>query len=74
MYFNSTSLLKYDLLREPIAALSESIKFRFKTTSPNGVLLYSRGSQGDYIALQLLDNRMLLNIDLGEYQFYCLSM
>lgn len=66
MYFNGTALLKYDLFREPVIALSESIKFRFKTTSPNGVILYSRGTQGDYIALQLRDNRLLLNIDLGE--------
>jgi len=28
--------------------------------------MYSRGTQGDYIALQLRDNRMLLNIDLGS--------
>lgn len=66
MYFNGTALLKYDLYREPIAALRESIRFRFKTSSPNGVLLYSRGTQGDYIALQLRDNRMLLNMDLGS--------
>lgn len=66
MYFNGTALLKYDLFREQIVALSESIKFRFKTTSANGVLLYSRGTQGDYIALQIRDNRLLLNIDLGK--------
>lgn len=66
MYFNGTALLSVDLMRDPIAALRESIRFRFKTTWPNGVVLYSRGTQGDYIALQLRDNRMLLNIDLGS--------
>ncbi|XP_050293158.1 neurexin-4 isoform X2 [Anthonomus grandis grandis] len=66
MYFNGSSLLKLDLLRDPISALRETIKFRFKTFSANGVLLYSRGTQGDYIALQLRENRMLLNIDLGS--------
>ncbi|CAG9837466.1 unnamed protein product [Diabrotica balteata] len=66
MFFNGSSLLKYDLYREQVSALKESIKFRFKTTSPNGILLYSRGTQGDYIALQIRDNRMLLNIDLGS--------
>lgn len=65
LYFNGTSLLKVDLLREPISASRESIRFRFKTSTASGVLLYSRGTQGDYIALQLRDNRMLLNIDLG---------
>jgi contactin associated protein-like 2 len=28
--------------------------------------MYSRGSQGDFLALQIRDNRMLLNIDLGS--------
>lgn len=68
MHFNGTSLLKVDLLRDPISASRESIRFRFKTSTASGVLLYSRGSQGDYIALQLRDNRMLLNIDLGMCQ------
>ncbi|KAJ8985423.1 hypothetical protein NQ317_017053 [Molorchus minor] len=66
MYFNGTSLLKVDLLREPIAALRENIRFRLKTTSPNGLILYSKGTQGDYVALQIQENRMLLNIDLGS--------
>lgn len=66
MYFNGTSLLRMDLLRNSIAAYRESIRFRFKTSDANGVVLYSRGTQGDFIALQLRDNRMLLNIDLGK--------
>ncbi|KAJ8950685.1 hypothetical protein NQ318_012765 [Aromia moschata] len=61
IYFNGTSLLKVDLLREPIAALRESIRFRFKTTSPNGSR-YPRG----LFRLQLRENRMLLKIDLGS--------
>lgn len=74
MYFNGTSLLKIDLLRDPIAALRETIKFRFKTSTATGVLLYSRGTQGDYIALQLRENRMLLNIDLGSKMVTSLSV
>lgn len=74
MYFNGTSLLKIDLLRDPIVALRETIKFRFKTSTATGVLLYSRGTQGDYIALQLRENRMLLNIDLGSKMVTSLSV
>lgn len=66
LYFNGTALLKLDLLRDPISASRESIRFRFKTSTANGVVLYSRGTQGDYLALQLRDNRMLLNINLGS--------
>ncbi|XP_076231521.1 neurexin-4 isoform X1 [Calliopsis andreniformis] len=64
--FNGSSLLRYDLLREPIETDRHFIRFRFKTNNADGVLMYSRGTQGDYIALQLRDNRMLLNIDLGS--------
>ncbi|XP_066998735.1 neurexin-4 [Anabrus simplex] len=73
-YFNGTSLVRWDLLRDPIAATRESIRFRFKTSTPNGVLLYSRGTQGDYFALQLRENRMLLNIDLGAGVMTSLSV
>jgi len=67
LYFNGSALVRWDLMRDPISASRESIKFRFKTNVANGVLMYSRGTQGDYIALQLRDNRMLLNIDLGMH-------
>lgn len=53
-------------MREPIETDRHSIRFRFKTNIADGVLMYSRGTQGDFIALQLRDNRMLLNIDLGS--------
>lgn len=59
-------MARLDLLRDPIASTLESIRFRFKTSHPNGILLYSRGTQGDYVALQIKDNRMVLNLDLGS--------
>ncbi|XP_033223686.1 neurexin-4 isoform X3 [Belonocnema kinseyi] len=64
--FNGSSILRWDLMREPIETDRHSIRFRFKTNIADGVLMYSRGTQGDFIALQLRDNRMLLNIDLGS--------
>lgn len=30
------------------------------------MVMYARGTQGDYVALQLVQNRMVLNINLGE--------
>ncbi|CAK1542832.1 unnamed protein product [Leptosia nina] len=66
LYFNGTSLVKVDLLRDPISASRETVRFRFKTSAASGALLYSRGTQGDFIALQLRDNRLVLNIDLGS--------
>ncbi|GLH10251.1 Neurexin-4, partial [Gryllus bimaculatus] len=74
LYFNGTALVRWDLLRDPISASRETIRFRFKTTVANGVLMYSRGTQGDYFALQLRENRMLLNVDLGAGLMTSLSV
>ena len=30
------------------------------------MVMYARGTQGDYVALQLVQNRMVLNVNLGE--------
>ncbi|XP_034948023.1 neurexin-4 isoform X2 [Chelonus insularis] len=64
--FNGTSLVRMDLVREPIETDRHSIRFRFKTNHADGILMYSRGTQGDFIAVQLRDNKLLLNIDLGS--------
>ncbi|XP_014245346.1 neurexin-4 isoform X1 [Cimex lectularius] len=66
MYFNGSSLLKIDFKSEPISSTRESIRFRFKTNMADGVLMYSKGTQGDFFALQLRQNRMMFNIDLGS--------
>ncbi|XP_043289273.1 neurexin-4 isoform X1 [Venturia canescens] len=64
--FNGSALVRMNLMRDPIETDRHSLRFRFKTNTADGVLLYSRGTQGDFIAIQLRDNRMLLNIDLGS--------
>ena len=64
--FNGSSILKWDLKEFPIVSTSDSINFRMKTNVANGVLLYSRGTQGDYFALQLRENRLVLNVNLGR--------
>ncbi|KMY99176.1 neurexin-4 isoform X1 [Drosophila simulans] len=74
LYFNGTGLVRYDLRREPITSTKESIRFRFKTAFANGVMMYSRGTQGDYYALQLKDNKMVLNLDLGSRVMTSLSV
>ncbi|XP_034248929.1 neurexin-4 isoform X1 [Thrips palmi] len=72
--FNGTSLVHMDLMREPVSALKESIRFRFKTNQANGVVMYSRGTQNDYFAMQMRENRMLLNINLGSGLMTSLSV
>lgn len=63
--FNGSALIRWDL-REPLETERHSMRFRFKTNVADGVMMYSRGTQGDFFALQMRDNRMLLNIDLGS--------
>uniref|UniRef100_A0A1B6CD05 Neurexin-4 n=2 Tax=Clastoptera arizonana TaxID=38151 RepID=A0A1B6CD05_9HEMI len=74
LYFNGTSMVQWQLKDEPISALRETMRFRFKTNVADGVIMYSRGSQGDYFALQIRDNRMLLNLDLGSGVMTSLSV
>lgn len=70
LFFNGTSLVSLDLLREPISASRETMQFRFKTSHANGVLMYSKGTQGDFLALQLYENKMILNLKLGELTLF----
>uniref|UniRef100_A0A8D8V989 Neurexin-4 n=2 Tax=Cacopsylla melanoneura TaxID=428564 RepID=A0A8D8V989_9HEMI len=74
LFFNGSSLVRWNLREWPIAAARESIRFRLKTNVDNGVLMYSRGTQGDFFALQLRDNRLLLNLDLGSGVMTSLSV
>jgi hypothetical protein len=49
-----------ELSRNSISSSRDSFRFRFKTDRENGIFLYSKGSQGDYIALQLVESRVLV--------------
>jgi len=65
IHFNGAAILRRDLSLHPVTSLREFFHFRFKTSKENGILIYSRGTQGDYLAIQLVENRLLLNINLG---------
>lgn len=74
LHFNGSALLKRDLTEDPITSRRDNIQLRFRTNRADGVMLYSRGSQGDVLALQLVNNKMLLNIDLGSGLLTSLSV
>ena len=65
LYFDGSSMLRRNHKVHPISSRRDVIRFRFKTNDENGVLLYAKGTQEDYFALQLVENRLLLNINLG---------
>ena len=65
IYFDGKSMLRRELRKHPVSSRRDVVRFRFKTNDENGVLLYAKGTQEDYFALQLVENRLLLNINLG---------
>ncbi|XP_065217760.1 neurexin-4 isoform X3 [Planococcus citri] len=73
-YFDGSSLIEWKLRDLPIVSTRDSVGFRMKTNAANGIILYSRGTQRDYLALQLRDNRLVLNIDLGSGLMTSLSV
>ncbi|XP_018016939.1 neurexin-4 isoform X2 [Hyalella azteca] len=72
--FRGQSMVEMNLQHAPIISNLDHMRFRLRTNQPDGVLLYGRGSQGDYLALQLVNNRLVLNINLGSQQMTSLSV
>lgn len=60
-------------LRPIDSSLDDVFRFRFRTNEANGNILYGTGIQGDLMALQLIDNKLLLTIDLGGNQLHSIS-
>lgn len=53
--FRGHEYITYDLRSRPIGARQNRIQLKFKTIYPTGILIYSRGSQDDYVQLELRD-------------------
>ncbi|XP_042220113.1 neurexin-4-like isoform X3 [Homarus americanus] len=64
--FKGNSMVVMDVSRFPITSLRDHIRFRFRTTFPDAMLMYGRGTQGDILSLQLVQNRMVLSLNLGS--------
>eukprot|EP00794_Sanderia_malayensis_P019084 gene19084-21000_t len=64
--FEGTEQLTVDLTAKSIAAERNRISFRLKTISSFGLILYSRGTQGDYIVIDIVQGRLRYQIDLGS--------
>lgn len=55
-----------DLKKRPIESSYDDVfRFRFRTNSANGNILYSKGTQGDFMALQMVNNKLVYSLDLG---------
>uniref|UniRef100_T1JED8 Neurexin-4 n=1 Tax=Strigamia maritima TaxID=126957 RepID=T1JED8_STRMM len=63
--FDGMSVIRKELRNSVIMSSRDYFRLRFKTNKADGILVYSRGTQGDLFALQIVENQLLLNIDLG---------
>lgn len=65
LQLDGQSFVVMALGRRPVTSAEDAVRLRFRTNHADGLLLYSRGSQRDLLALQLVHNRLLLSVDLG---------
>ncbi|XP_066300050.1 contactin-associated protein-like 2 [Branchiostoma lanceolatum] len=65
--FAGDGYLRYEISREEdrVATYQDTIKMRFKTNQPHGMLLYGHGSQNDFISLELIWGKIWLRVNLG---------
>ncbi|XP_077562940.1 neurexin-4-like isoform X2 [Haemaphysalis longicornis] len=65
LQLDGQSFVLMDLNRRPVTSTEETLQLRFRTNHEDGLLLYSRGSQHDLLALQLVHGQLLFSIGLG---------
>lgn len=63
--FDGQSIVLLNLRKRPIDAIEGHIQFRFRTQQANANLLYANGEEGDVMAIQLINNKLVFSVDLG---------
>lgn len=63
--FDGQSMILLNLRKKHIDALEDHIQFRFKTAHADASLLYATGEEGDIMAIQLINNKLVLSVDLA---------
>lgn len=56
--FNGSQYIAYPLPPHEMGSTSDRIVLSFKTAEPFGVLLYSGGTQGDFVALEIIRGKL----------------
>ena len=56
--FNGSQYIAYPIPSHEIGSTSDRILLSFKTAEPYGVLLYSGGTQGDFISLEIIRGKL----------------
>ncbi|XP_013388250.1 neurexin-4 [Lingula anatina] len=65
--FGGNEAIVYDLSQPnwEIKSRLDSLYMRFRTTEPDGLLLFAEDNQGDYIIVELVRGHLRFSIDLG---------
>lgn len=64
--FDGSSIILHDLRSAPINSFEDHVNFRFRTSQPDGSILFASGESGDLLAVQLIDNKLSVSIGLGS--------
>ncbi|BFZ06336.1 hypothetical protein BsWGS_09375 [Bradybaena similaris] len=64
--FDAESYIEYDLSRQAVQTTQDLLEMRFKSSKPNGVLMYASGNQGDLMMLEMSRGYLKFKIDLGS--------
>lgn len=63
--FDGQSMILLNLRKKQIDAYEGHLQFRFRTSHADGSLLYATGEEGDTMAIQLLNNKLIYSVNLG---------
>uniref|UniRef100_A0A6G1SLQ2 Neurexin-4 n=2 Tax=Aceria tosichella TaxID=561515 RepID=A0A6G1SLQ2_9ACAR len=63
--FDGQSMILLNLRKRPVDTYEDHVQFRFRTPYADASLLYANGDEGDIMALQLVNNKLIYSINLG---------
>lgn len=63
--FDGQSMILLNLRKKQIDAIEGHVQFRFRTSHADASLLYATGDEGDSMAIQLINNKLVYSVDLG---------
>ena len=64
--FDGQSTILLNLRKKQVDAYEDHIQFRFRTSYTDANLLYATGDEGDFMAVQLIDNKLVYSVNLGD--------
>lgn len=74
-YFEGFSRIAFDAhTPNSLFTTTDVMRFRFRTSKPEGLIFYGGGNQGDYITMELWMGRLYVGINLGKCMSRCFKV